>query len=309
MRIKSNSVNRSDNVDSRAIAGVWDAKVQRNMATPRLWSSILFICVFCALGKSLAWCQQTPFQMSIPESAIRDPNAVALIDSALAVMGGNSAWSALHGATVNGTYVENNNSPGATFTWSDEWSGPERMRRDLARAKGGPHSLYLQDGSTQAQNPPAFSSNGPKTITRPHFDKVSALIVHLPGAALFLARQDRAYRLAIMTPPPSLRTNTKCVKVQRPPQSSGENAVDIAVCFSIESSLPVSTYIALPDLLRPTRRLLETVRYDGFQAVGSVLVPKQLSVINPAKQVKTITISSASWNPAFSAATFSGGAQ
>jgi hypothetical protein len=80
----------------------------------------------------------------------------------------------------------------------------------------------------------------------------------------------------------------------------------ISLCFSTTTHLPVRAAIELPDLLRPTRRDLELVQYDQFQNVGGALLPQTISVTKPTQRHKSLTITSASWNPAVNDTTFGG---
>jgi hypothetical protein len=240
----------------------------------------------------------------------RDSGAVAVVEKALNAMGGNSGWSVLHGALTTGTYVRNGDTDNTSFTWTDDWSGEARLRRDSRSSKGGPHSLYVQDAQPQASSASTSSAaTSAATPPRPRFDNVPALVVHLPGAALFLAIQNPAYAITTVAPPKSAPPNSPCARIRRTPQVSAMQVDDITLCFSATTSLPVSAYVSLPDFFHLNHRLIESIQYENFQPVGAVLLPQQVSVTNPANQIKTITITSASWNPAFTSSTFSGVSQ
>ncbi len=256
-------------------------------------------------------CQELPSPSSSSSAApARDAAAVATITASLNAMGGNSGWSALHAATTTGTSVRNGETSNTSFTWSDDWSGEARMRRDNGSSNGGPHNLYTQDAPSQTSSASTSSaSTSATTPRRPRFDNVPALVIHLPGAALFLALQNPAYAITAAAPSRSTPPNTSCVRVRRTPTNSALRVDDITMCFSAATSLPVSAYVSLPDLFHSNHQHIESIQYEKFQPVGAVLVPQQVSVTTPGKQINTIIITSASWNPAFSNSTFSGVSQ
>jgi hypothetical protein len=273
----------------------------------RVFSTGIVLTALC-----LAALAQAPAPSASPDSQppIRDAGAMTIIQAALNAMGGNAGWSELHRAITTGSYVRNGDTGTIAFTWSDDWTGEARMRRDEGSSNGGPHRLYLQDaGSAPPAPSPSSAVAASNTVPRPHFDNVPALIAHLPGAALFLALQNPAYAITMATPSRLTPPNTSCVRIRRTPATTAMRVDDISMCFSADTSLPVSAYVSLPDLFHPNYRLLESIQYDKFQRVDNVLLPRQISITNPAKQTKTITITSASWNPAFTDRTFSGAAQ
>lgn len=277
-----------------------------------MWFLRVFSIGILLSASGVAALAQAPASSASPGSQppVRDAGAMTIIKAALNAMGGNAGWSGLHGAITNGSSARNGDTTSTAFTWSDDWTGEARIRRDNGSSNGGPHRLYVQGAGPQASAPsPSSAATSSNTTPRPHFDNVPALIAHLPGAALFLALHNPAYAITISAPPRSAPPNTPCVRIRRTPATTALRVDDISICFSAATSLPVSASVSLPNLFHPNFRLLETIQYDQFQQVGPVLVPQQVSVTNPQKQAKTITITSTSWNPAFTNSTFSGASQ
>jgi hypothetical protein len=255
---------------------------------------------------------QAPAPPASPDSQppVRNAVAITIIQAALNAMGGSAGWHRLHGAITTGTYSRNGDTSSIAFTWSDDWTGEALMRRDNGSFNGGPHRLYLQGAGQQGAAPvPSSTATSSNMVLEPSFDNVPALIAHLPGAALSLALQNPAYAITMIALPKAAPPNTSCVRIRRTPATTPMRVDDVSMCFSASTSLPVSAYVSLPDLFHPNHRVLESIQYDTFQQVGSVFVPQQVSITNPAKQTKTLTITSASWNPAFTNSTFSGASQ
>jgi hypothetical protein len=250
----------------------------------------------------------------------RDPDAVAVVQAALTALGGASSWNELHGAVVTGTVAQADGSNSATFSWADDWSEKTRMRRESNFSDSGKHRVYLQDSTANKQNSsPSTSSTTGTPPPRPNFDSVPALLAHLPGAALSLALNNPIYSITMVAsssvgapnqgPLSAASSSLSCVKIRNTLPKAPLDVDQVAVCFSTQTSLPVRADILLPNLLQPSHPLREAIQYGGFQSSGGVLVPSLLTITSPPKRVKTITIANFTWNPAFSAITFSGVSQ
>jgi hypothetical protein len=238
----------------------------------------------------------------------RDPAALSVLQKAITALGGTTNWSAVRGATVTGNYIRDRDPGSTSFSWSDDWSNGARLKRDNNGSNGGHHSIYLQDASTPSTNSvPAEAGSTQKAPPRPRFDSVTAMVVHLPGAALNLAVDTPSYSITTILPPRSGPSNLACVRILTPTSVNGYDPMDLSICFSPDSSLPVSAYISLRNLFHSHSRLIEVVQYTDFQKAGTLTVPFHVSVISPARITNAVTIGSVSWNPAFSATTFSGG--
>jgi hypothetical protein len=194
------------------------------------------------------------------------------------------------------------------------------MRRESNFSDSGKHTVYLQDSTVNKQNSsPSTSSTTGTPHLRPHFDNVPALLAHLPGAALSLALNNPDYSIIKVAPssvgalsqaPQSAASSSlSCVKIRKTLPKAPRDVDQVAVCFSTQTSLPVRADILLPNLLRPSQLLREAIQYGAFQPSGGVLVPSQVTITSSSKRVKTITIANFTWNPAFSANTFSGVSQ
>jgi hypothetical protein len=82
----------------------------------------------------------------------------------------------------------------------------------------------------------------------------------------------------------------------RTPQGSGDSAANLTLCFSNKSKLPVYAKVMQPNIIDPTKPLPETVEYSGFRRMGPVFVPSAVSIIDPLKRQKVLTVNSVSWN-------------
>jgi hypothetical protein len=183
-----------------------------------------------------AFAQGSSFTLAPP---VRDATAIATLQGALSAMGGFSGWSQLHGATVSGTYIQDREQTNLPLTWSDDWSGEARMRRDNSSTNGGPRGIYLQDVPAQSPSqPPDWSATSGRATHKPRFDSVAALIVHLPGAAIFVALQNPAYAITTTVLPPTTTSDGPCVRIQRTRTGGRDSSVDVSICFSKTSSLP-----------------------------------------------------------------------
>jgi hypothetical protein len=243
---------------------------------------------------------------------LRDPDAIAIIQSSLNAMGGTEAWVLLRAATTTGSLTAPNSASASPFTWTDDWTAGIRMRRDNT-AKDGSHKLFVQGSAADLPSaPPSANDAVTAKFHPPHFDKVTALIFHLPGAALSVVLQDSKYSISTTSPPNPRRSfqgkpdradrstpdlsDTSCVLIVRTPQGSGDSAANLTLCFSNKSKLPVYAKVMQPNIIDPTKPLPETVEYSGFRRMGPVFVPSAVSIIDPLKRQKVLTVNSVSWN-------------
>jgi hypothetical protein len=133
-----------------------------------------------------------------PSGQVRSAAAVAVLQNALAQMGGENAWKQVHGAHVTGevNYGVTSASGYATtpvsIDWVDDWSTGVPRNVRMTTNSSGQHT-HKSDGS------PTFTTmfRG-KSIRVPRQDKTSFLIDHLPGAALAIELGDHDYRMEVM---------------------------------------------------------------------------------------------------------------
>lgn len=241
----------------------------------------------------------------------RDPDAIALIQAAINAMGGQAEWGSFHSAQVKGTMIESETSGALPFVWSDEWASETQMRRDKL-GKDGKHQLVLQDKRQRPNNSaPAGAAKNTSSealilARRPRFDLIDALIIHLPGSALYAALQKPTYGISKADPThpnfaiPSKAsdpTGAHCVRITKT-KASSEGIADVIVCFSDITHLPTEAYIALPELIHQTSFRSEHITYNSFKKCGAVYLPETVNVFGIARKRKTLHFEEVVLNPA-----------
>jgi hypothetical protein len=225
----------------------------------------------------------------------RDPNTMALVHKSVNAMGGETVWSSIRTAVTTGSSSTFDPSISRTFVWTDDWTGQYRMRRDNTNSDGKVSSFLQPSEAATAKTKFQGVAKAPP-FQKPVFDRYTALILHLPAAALEIAIQDETYDVQEVSPPKDLHEDAVCIMVSRGEAKFGKS-VRVTTCMSPKTFLPLVSYIGLQDIGDQKRYNFEAVKYEYFQAFGVEMVPGRILLEDPVHRVKTITINHITFNP------------
>jgi hypothetical protein len=254
----------------------------------------------------LAFITQAGFAQSQPTSSlpppVRDPQAIAVLQSAITALGGTSAVAAITDATVVGTEqdVSNPGGPAATFTWQS--AGSEF--RFTTQNSNGPY-IALSGHGTPAQQKQGNWLPWPYHVAR------TCQPFYLPAVALYAELQDPNHTLTYVGP--VTVNGNSAIKIHTFDASDkvGPLVTPQDWYFDPVSFLPLRVDYLFPYQDDANHASPLSMGFANYQNVGGILVPYQLQLqLISASTVATIT--SATFNAGLSSSTFdppSGGGQ
>lgn len=267
---------------------------------------------FLLLGS--AWGLSASFSLAAQTiaTAPRQPAAVELLTQQLRSLGGADAWQHVKGAKVSGIEKSTHEQGDIPFTWEDHWEQHYKMYRDSSH--GGKRRRLLQDADNPTNHPEdsANSSSTTKLPTPPQFDPGTALLSHLPGAALEHILKGREYEISLSMPHTELSSSVaglECVHILKIPKAATYAPVNIFVCSSPQDHRPAVAIIELRDLIDPSHKLYEAIWYKSFRENdGGLIVPVEVEIRKPHGRTDTYLFNGMSLNPELDKA-FVGGQQ
>jgi hypothetical protein len=219
-----------------------------------------------------------------------DPQAVAVVEGAIAAMGGRSVWQEVGGATAHAV-ITPKYTPVRAVTWSDDWSkGRVRFRRDSAANESSKSSLIGSDASQVHLTP-----NG-KNEFIPHDNGIAVLALSYPAPALILSLskyqctfhlgKTANRRIVPKDEDPSEVTVTE----RCPDPFYPGGAAILTWVFSKGSRTPKSVELPIWGISNHLIRT-QTVSYIAFQNVQGRLVPSQLEIRRVTGAVDQLSVS------------------
>jgi len=238
-----------------------------------------------------------------PPAPIRDAQALAVVQSAVAAMGGTGAVAAIQDATVQGTIQDQPSDESSTqnFIWMSSGS---QFRTQITA--GNDTRIYVSGSGS-----PVEQENGVNSSV-PFFVAEANLPYELPALVLLNELNNPNYTISYV--------GTETV--------NGNPAIHIHTCddtdftsylitpqewyFNPAGGLPVLVRYGLPKPRDMQSSWPMSTGYANYQAVSGVLVPYQLTM-NEGPVVRVATISSVAFNSGLPATEFqaptAGGAQ
>jgi hypothetical protein len=246
------------------------------------------------LAFALSTYAQLPSPPSSPPTPVRDAQAIAVLQSAIAAMGGASAVAAITDATVIGTQqdISNPSGPPATFTWQS--SGSEF--RYTTQNSNGVYVVLSGHGTPGQQRQGSW-------LPWPYHVARTCQPFHLPAVVLYTELQNPNYTLSYIG---SVTVGGKsAIRIHAFDASDrvGPLVTPQDWYFDPVSLLPLRVEYLLPFQDDASHASPLSVDFANFQSVGGILVPYQLQFQVPgASTVATIT--SASFNTGLSPTSF-----
>jgi hypothetical protein len=242
---------------------------------------------------------QSPSSLPPP---VQDPQAIAVLQSAITVMGGPSAVAAISDATVIGTEqdISNPSGPPAKFTWQS--SGSEF--RSLTQNSNGPY-IVLSGHGTPGQQKHGNWIPWPYHVARAHQP------FYLPAVVLYAELQNPNYTLSYIGSATVDGKSAIKIHVFDASNRIGRLVTPQDWYFDPASFLPLRVEYLFPYQDDANHSSPFSMGFADFQSVGGILVPYQLQLhLISASTVATVT--SVTFNSGLSSSTFdppSGGGQ
>lgn len=239
---------------------------------------------------------------SASQTATRDPQAVAIIQTALAAMGGSGLVGTIQSSVESGNTANLSASDTNPATFISTYAGGEF--REEVTASSGSHVLVsnagapqdFRDGSWQVQPPVVVRTNLP---------------FHIPALVLFNDLANAGYSFAYLGATTLDGNSVVHIRAVDTSDLAGQLFTAQDWYFNATSGLPARVVVKIPTSAQPKDALPETIDFSNFQVVSGVLVPFQLAItVGPLEWVATA--SSISFNTNVDASQFapsSGGAQ
>ena len=250
---------------------------------------------------------QSPTSTPSPPAIVRDAQAIATVQSAIAAMGGTAAVAAIQDATFQGTIQEQTPAPSAgqtsdslTFTWM---TAGAQFREETTGATS--HRIYVSNSGS-----PVDQRDG-QNVTVPPFVAQVNLPYQLPGLVLLNELNNPNYTISFVGP-----TNV-----------NGTAAIQVHTCdetdytshlimpqewyFDASTGLPIRVEYKLPKDTDVEHPWSLSIDFSNFTAAGAILVPRTLT-INAGPATATATVNSVALNSGVPASAFaapSAGAQ
>ena len=237
-----------------------------------------------------------PASSSSGSSASSAPaNGTALLEKALAAMGGSAAWSAVHAADLSGTLQVAGNAQPTAINWIEDWSTGTLL---YSRTTGSKVDKY--DGQTPVTTP----VNGKQT-TVPQLDPAATLALHLPGAALAWTLNHSGY-LVTINPDKSTQALT-CIAISASKIGLAEAFLEWYI--NPGTGMPDHVRIRMQNLLLPARGFWVTVSFQAFTNQNGLMNPSTVLFQARPSQGSVLQFQPPQLNPTTTSAEFSGGNQ
>lgn len=256
---------------------------------PLLRASFFLISIIGLMSQpALAQAQDPSPNQSSPPSPVRDAQAIATVQSAIAAMGGATAIGAIQSSIAQGTSVATSDTGSGTtnFTWSH--SGQE-FRYENDAASGG-HIFVSNSGN------PCDIQGGVVVASASRVAR-AALPFHIPGVVLLNELNNPNYTLTNAGATTLNGTSALHIQTADNSDSVGQIVTPQDWYFDPTTGLPLSVQYRIPSAGNLQSWLPGSISFANFQAVNGVLVPFQLTIQEgpPAPPV-VATVSSVAFN-------------
>jgi hypothetical protein len=233
-------------------------------------------------------------QPSSSPQPVRDAQAIAVVQSAIAALGGAGAVAAISDARITGTEQDSSNPDAtpATFTW--QTAGVEFS--STVQNSNGAYTEVSGHGA------PAQFKNGSWVLMNPYVSRAE-LPFHLPILALYAEIQNPNITFQFVGSGTVEGKPAIHVHVADNSDSMGQLVTGQEWYFDPASYLPVRVEYKWPDKRNPNDTSPGALEFSNYNAVNGVNVPYQLK-IQVSQLILQATVTSAVFNSGLPASTF-----
>jgi hypothetical protein len=234
--------------------------------------------------------------------ATRDPQAVAIVQTALTAMDGSGLVGAIQGSVESGTTTDSSAPESSPATFISTYAGGQ-FREEVTSASGG-HVLVSNAGAPQDYRDGSWQAQ-PSVVTRTN------LPFHVPALVLSYDLNDSVYAFTYLGTTTVSSNNVVHIRIVDVSDLAGQQFTAQDWYFNSATGLPARVQFKVPTTPQPKDALPETIDFSNFQVVSGVLVPFQLAItVGPLNFLATA--SSVTFNTSINASQFTpstGGAQ
>ena len=222
--------------------------------------------------------------------ATSDQPAINLMRNVVAASGGLHAWSQVRSAKALYTSVDSHNAPHRSLLL-DDWSSTNVR---YCRGHEGSNVTRLHHDGRSSFN---TSVNG-KARQVPEFDQARILAHHIPAAAAEVILRTSSYLLKTV-PNSECAQGYSCVDVYRRLSPHGPYLKEQEWELSSSSGLPDTIKLRLPDVLRGTKEIWESLSLRDYANKSSILVPHTIIAHMPGGSTQTRRLASINFGVPF----------
>lgn len=217
---------------------------------------------------------------------VRDPEAIAILERVLIVLGGKDAQLQLRTASANGIVETADSQQPGSFAWEDDFTGAKpEFRKEL-------HVGESVRVFASGHGHPAESHNG-NTHSLLQHTALASPPLYLPGFVLAKALQYPHMSVRLIHD-----NDSALIHVET---SWDLNAVTAFITpqhwyFDPNTFLPVSVKYRVPDVSNAANARAASLEFDDFRSVSGLLMPFHLVSRGPDGRTRTFTVSAAETN-------------
>ena len=249
-----------------------------------MWLAIALLPVFLANA-------QEPHTSKV----VRDPQAIAILQTAVKALGGFTALSQVTDTTMQGTAQPSDSSTSTeSFVWQSKGQDIRREHHDgdgihIFTTHQGKGKRFLPNSTTQ-------EINTRTSLTLFPFEMPGVVLLHILG--------NPDYSLNIATDPEQASSllHIRALRLDLKPGYSQVSTQDWY--FDSTTGLPVRVEFAMPDTREPSRDGVATITYDAWHTDSGLLFPQHMRYLADGALQSVLTISSFQINQGLGAALF-----
>lgn len=211
----------------------------------------------------------------------KDPQAVAVIQSAISAMGGAAVIGSVQNSVVIGSSVNSAESQNGTQTFI--WTYAGNQFRNENDAQTGSHILVSNSGTPQDYQDGSWVPS-PAAIIRAN------LPYHIPALVLLNEINDAAYSIAYIGTTPMNGVDAIHIQTLDDSDAIGQVYTLQDWYFDPTSGIPLRVEFQIPVDQKPQDSVQAAINFSNFQAVSGILVPLQLNITEgPSSCTSTVT--------------------
>lgn len=216
-----------------------------------------------------------------PNTPVRDPQAVAIVEQALAALGGFDVHQQFRTAVIRGTARVSDSQDVATFLWEDDFTGNSPEFRKETHS-GDSVRIFVSGHGTPTRN-----HDGKARQLAPQ-SALSAPPFYLPGVVLTRETRNQSYSVRLIQGP----GDGGLVHVRMSLELN-----QVTVPFGVQdwyfdpvSGLPVRVQYMLPNTEKLGGLTPATIEFSDFRSTVGITVPFQITSRAADNKVRSYTI-------------------
>jgi hypothetical protein len=217
----------------------------------------------------------------------RDPEAIAVIEKAVASMGGTAAAASVTDTIVTGTIAPASGSAvkGGGFTWKTSGSN---FRYEV---QSGTSSLVLVSGQDGA----AVTRNGTSSALSPHMAQASPPL-HLPGLILARVLDSKDYTVILVGKDEVNGVAATKIRISLDTDLISSLVTPQDWYFDMATGLPLRVENRLPDQRHPENYATAAEEFSDFRIVSGLLAPFRIKTYEEGKFLAEAAIAAVVFN-------------